>query len=155
MICPSCGSSQTLVRSTENEGWAAACDECGAQGAIHDTQQMVLRYGWSRPAKESVAQTLLALAKQQDEARAQLIPTEADAFRLIQQAMFRLRSLGWREDPAYAPKGQKIFTGLVFGALAPSPCCYVGEWPDGSWFAAEAGDLWPCRPVMWKPGEPT
>jgi hypothetical protein len=43
------------------------------------------------------------------------------------------------------------FLAIEAGSTGVYPCYYQGEWPKGSWWAEAHGDLWPARPVLWKP----
>lgn len=61
-----------------------------------------------------------------------------------------LREYGWQEA-IYCPKDRSIFLGWDPLCSLPYDCYYEGEWPRGSWWACVHGDLWPARPVMWKP----
>lgn len=88
----------------------------------------------------------------QKAARAAQLPTEADCLAVMQQAFNRLQELGWR-DAVYSPKDGTYFQAIVFGGSRPLPCTYLGDWPSGGWFVAEAGDLWPCRPSLFKMGD--
>ncbi len=61
-----------------------------------------------------------------------------------------LRSLGWREID-YCPKDGTRFLGICAGTTGVFVHYYEGEWPNGRWWAEAHGDLWPSRPILWKP----
>lgn len=92
---------------------------------------------------------ILREAEAQKQARAEQLPTEYDCLRVMQQAFYRLKEMGWNEA-SYAPKDGGYFQAIEFGCAKPMECCYLGEWPSGRFFAAEAGDLWPSRPSLYK-----
>ena len=62
----------------------------------------------------------------------------------------KLRSLGWR-DIIYCPKDGTRFLAITAGSTGICPHYYQGEWPKVSWWAEDAGDLWPSRPILWRP----
>lgn len=64
-----------------------------------------------------------------------------------------LRNLGWR-DATYCPKDGTRFLAICGNGSEPRPCTYQGEWPTGVWLLEDAGDLWPVRPVLFKPMPP-
>lgn len=93
-----------------------------------------------------------AILAEEDVAKAKRstdFPTEFDCLRSMQQAFYRLRDLGWNEA-VYAPKDGRAFEAVVFGCAKPMTCQYVGD----VCFAQEAGDLWPCRPSLFRPIQP-
>jgi hypothetical protein len=81
--------------------------------------------------------------------RAAQMPTEHDCLRVMMEAYSRLKDLGWN-DAIYCPKDGSTFDAIEFGSTGIHACHYEGEWPNGSWWTHEAGDLWPSRPVMHK-----
>ena len=95
------------------------------------------------------AQRLLAAADAAKAARAEAMPTEQDALRLMTDAYRRLHELGWREA-MYCPKNGAPFQVIEAGSSGIHDCHYHGEWPNG-WWIASAGDLWPSHPVLWRP----
>lgn len=56
---------------------------------------------------------------------------------------------GW-QPIQYCPKDGTRFLGWEFPSSSPGICYYDGEWPKGSWWMASAGDLWPCRPTLFR-----
>lgn len=97
--------------------------------------------------------SILRDAKAQKAARAEQMPTEFDCLRVMTQAHLRLKDLGWREA-CYAPKDGSYFDAIEPGCSGIQECCYLGEWPRGTFFASYGGDLWPCRPSLFRPKEP-
>lgn len=61
-----------------------------------------------------------------------------------------LRALGWR-DITYCPKDGTRFLAVCGNGSEPRPCTYQGEWPKGTFWLEDADDLWPDRPVLFKP----
>jgi len=81
--------------------------------------------------------------------RAADMPTEKDALNVMHEAYSRLRELGWREA-IYGPKDGTWFQAIEAGSTGVFQCQYNGEWPKGSWWIADAGDLWPAHPILHK-----
>jgi hypothetical protein len=77
------------------------------------------------------------------------MPTEHDALRVMARVMARLKELGWR-DAIYCPKDGTAFDIIEAGSTGIHDCHYEGEWPKGSWWVHEAGDLWPSRPILFR-----
>lgn len=84
--------------------------------------------------------------------RAETMPTEQDAIEAMWQAHQRLRELGWK-DAIYCPKDGSTFDAISPGSTGIHRTHYMGEWPDGSWWAEDGGDLWPSRPCLYRPTE--
>jgi hypothetical protein len=80
---------------------------------------------------------------------AEMMPTERDAIEILHAAYSRLKKLGW-SDAIYCPKDGSEFDAIEAGSTGIHKCHYSGEWPDGSWWIAEAGDLWPSRPILYR-----
>ena len=62
----------------------------------------------------------------------------------------KLRNIGWRSIE-YCPKDGSRFLAVEPGTTGVYPCHYKGEWPDGTWWMEHSGDMWPARPMLWKP----
>lgn len=93
---------------------------------------------------------ILAEIEARQRKRAADMPTQDDALRVMLDAFERLKELGWA--PAiYSPKDGTVFEAIEAGCGAPGKCHYMGAWPDGGWWMHEAGDLWPARPILWRP----
>lgn len=86
-------------------------------------------------------------------ARADAMPTEKEALDVMFEAYQRLQELGWREA-IYCPKDGSPFLAIEAGSTGIHDCAYIGEWPTGSWEIIEADDLWPSRPILFKPIPP-
>lgn len=61
-----------------------------------------------------------------------------------------LEACGWRQI-IYCPKDGTRFLAIEAGSTGVYPCHYRGQWPTGSWWSEAHGDLWPSRPILWKP----
>ncbi len=68
----------------------------------------------------------------------------------IRQSYEALLAAGW-QDIIYCPKDGTRFLAVVAGQADVLRCHYSGEWPTGSWFVEDCGDLWPARPILWRP----
>ena len=71
----------------------------------------------------------------------------------MQDAWSGLKACGWREIE-YCPKDGSRFLAIRAGSTGVCPHHYQGEWPQGFWWAESCGDLWPSRPILWKPMSP-
>jgi hypothetical protein len=98
------------------------------------------------------AQQLWDQAEAEEAKRAAEMPTEQDAIKALWNAYQRLRELGWN-DAIYCPKDGSEFDAIEAGSSGIHRCHYTGEWPDGHWWVAADGDLWPSRPILYRPSE--
>lgn len=96
---------------------------------------------------------LEAAIERKDVALAALKPTVEAALNALQNAYQRLQQLGWR-DAIYCPKDGSTFEAIEAGSTGIHDCHYEGQWPDGSWWVAADGDLWPSRPILYRPKTP-
>ena len=110
-----------------------------------------MRCGTGKLSEEQF-KALWATAEAEEAARAAAMPTEQDAINAMFSAHLRLRDLGWREA-IYCPKDGSEFDVIEAGSTGIHRCHYSGEWPDGHWWVADDGDLWPSRPVLYRPTE--
>src|ERR1700677_1690483 len=101
------------------------------------------------PLTRAQADELLALADAQQEKRAADMPTVEDALRTMTGAFERLKELGFSEA-IYCPKDGSQFDAIEAGSSGIHRCHYSGEWPDGHWWIASHGDLWPSRPILYR-----
>lgn len=62
----------------------------------------------------------------------------------------QLKHLGWN-DAMYCPKDGSKFLSISAGSTGVCITSYRGEWPTGTWWGYEAGDVWPLHPILWKP----
>lgn len=77
-------------------------------------------------------------------------PAEREILDRMRIDYHRLEKLGWK-PAVYCPKDGSTFLAITAGSSWASPCQYHGEWPMGAWLLLEAGDMWPCYPILWKP----
>lgn len=82
--------------------------------------------------------------------RARRMPTEQAALNIMFETYTRLKELGWR-DAIYCPKDGNWFDSISAGSTGIHLCQYQGEWPKGSWWVSDGGDLWPAHPILWRP----
>lgn len=92
---------------------------------------------------------ILRMAEEQKAERALQLPTEQDCIRMMIQCRQRLIELGWN-DATYAPKDGSKFDAITAGFTGPSPCSYLGEFPNGAYFIEDGGDWWPVKPTLFK-----
>lgn len=97
-------------------------------------------------------ETLEIASLKEKAARSALMPTEQDAINLMHDCFERLRELGWSEA-IYCPKDGSEFDAIEAGSTGIHRCHYSGEWPEGHWYIAEGGDLWPSRPILYRVSE--
>ena len=82
--------------------------------------------------------------------RAVKLPDEQSALNAMFEAYDRLREFGWREA-CYCPKDGTPFQAIEAGSTGIFDCTYQGEWPTGSYWIADGGDLWPSTPILFRP----
>lgn len=82
--------------------------------------------------------------------RATLMPTQDDAILMLFHAHMRLKERGWREA-IYCPKDGTEFQMIEPGSTGIFTGAYQGEWPKGSWWLYDGGDIWPAHPVLFRP----
>ena len=102
------------------------------------------------PLYESEAKAIMAQVEANEARRKELMPDEDAAIRMLFDAYTRLKDFGWR-DAIYCPKDGTEFKVIEAGSTGKHDCIYQGDWPDGTWWIVEDGDLWPSRPILWKP----
>jgi hypothetical protein len=105
------------------------------------------------PLRASEANAIMAAVEAADKRRAELMPDEQAAIRMMFEARMRLMELGWN-DATYCPKDGSEFDAIEPGSTGIHRCHYSGEWPNGHWWIAEDGDLYPSRPVLYRAGPP-
>lgn len=81
--------------------------------------------------------------------RAAKLPDEKAAIDSMFEAFTRLKELGWSEAQ-YCPKDGSSFHVIEPGSTGVFIAHYSGEWPTGTWWVEDAGDVWPSRPVLFK-----
>lgn len=82
--------------------------------------------------------------------RAADMPTEDDAVRAMWEAYKRLRELGWKETMYCSSEALGSQRLIEPGSAGIHVGHYQGEWPTGSWWVEDRGDLWPSRPCLAK-----
>lgn len=104
------------------------------------------------PLTRTEADALWAACEAATKARADAMPTEEDAVRVMSSAFQRLRELGWRES-CYAP-----VTAALKLIEAGSSGIHVGhadgEWPNKRFWIAAHQDIWPSHPILFKVASP-
>lgn len=101
------------------------------------------------PVRQDEAEALWSAAEAGREKRAADMPTERDAIDTLFAAYQRLKELDWN-DAIYCPKDGSSFDVIEPGSSGIHTCHYEGEWPKGHWWIADAGDLWPSRPILYR-----
>jgi hypothetical protein len=101
------------------------------------------------PLTRAEAEAIFEAADKETAARAEKMPDEKAAMRVMFDAWLRLKELGWSEA-SYCPKDGTPFKAIEAGSTGIFDCHYDGEWPNGTWWIADAGDLWPSRPILFK-----
>ena len=78
------------------------------------------------------------------------MPDVQSALYQMGDAFARLKKLGWKEA-IYCPKDGSTFDVIEAGSTGIHTAHYQGEWPKGGWWVHAEGDLWPSRPILWRP----
>lgn len=92
---------------------------------------------------------LFAQIDAEEVARAEKMPDERAALRQMFEAWLRLKELGWREAQ-YCPKDGTIFETISAGSTGIHETYYHGQWPKGTYWTFDGGDLWPDRPILFR-----
>lgn len=101
------------------------------------------------PLTSSEANEILASIEAATARRQELMPDEQAAIAMFFEAWLRLKELGWR-DAVYCPKDGSWFDAIEPGSTGVHTCHYSGEWPKGSWWVSDHGDLYPSRPALFR-----
>lgn len=102
------------------------------------------------PLRKSEADAMLARIELSTEQRRAAMPDEQSAINAMFNAWQRLKEFGWN-DAIYCPKDGSTFSVLESGSTGIHAAHYQGDWPTGGWLIHAEGDLWPSRPVLYKP----
>ncbi len=102
------------------------------------------------PLTPDEAKAIWKSAEERRRDRAEAMPDERSALVAMFEAFQRLKELGWSEA-IYCPKDGTVFDAIEAGSTGIHDCHYIGEWPNGSWELIGDGDLWPSRPILWRP----
>jgi len=81
--------------------------------------------------------------------RAELMPDETTALKVMFSAYQRLEELGFK-NAIYCPKDGTVFEAIEAGSTAIGRCMYNGKWPTGHYWMLEARELWPSRPILFR-----
>lgn len=95
------------------------------------------------------AEELFKRIDEREKEREKKMPDERAALEQMFEAYQRMKDLGWKEA-IYCPKDGTYFDAIEAGSTGIFKCRYHGEWPNGSWFAEDGGDLWPARPILFR-----
>jgi hypothetical protein len=101
------------------------------------------------PLRASEAAAIMAAVDAATQRRAELMPDEQTAIRMLFEAQQRLKELGWREA-IYCPKDGSEFVVIEPGSTGIHSCTYVGEWPYGNWFVHDEHDVYSSRPILFR-----
>lgn len=101
------------------------------------------------PLSAGEAETIWNSIQRAHEDRVARMPDEKSALNAMHDAYTRLKDMGWR-DAIYCPKDGSTFEIIEVGSTGIFRAHYQGEWPTGSWWAEDAGDLWPSRPTLFR-----
>lgn len=101
------------------------------------------------PLSATEAKNIWESSRRAHEDRLARMPDEKSALNAMHDAYTRLRDMGWR-DAVYCPKDGSTFEIIEVGSTGIFRAHYQGEWPTGSWWAEDAGDLWPSRPCLFR-----
>lgn len=108
-----------------------------------------MRDGSRVPMSEDEAKSLWDRIEADRIARQNMMPDERSAIITMFSAWLRLKELGWREAQ-YCPKDGSCFEVIEPGSTGIFRSHYSGEWPDGSWWIEDGGDLWPANPILFR-----
>ena len=101
-----------------------------------------------KEVSEKEFERLLAEIESEKAFRAEKMPDERAAIRQLNEAVTRLKELGWN-NAIYCPKDGSMFSVIEAESTGIHECNYQGEWPTGSWWIYD-GDVWPSRPILWR-----
>jgi hypothetical protein len=104
------------------------------------------------PLRSSEAERIMAAVEEAKQRRAEMMPTEKDAARLMWEAYYRLTELGWR-DATYCPRDGRMLKFIEAGSSG----IHDGHCDDQDkahkrptvWLHS-SGDLWPSQPVLYR-----
>lgn len=121
-----------------------------AGGAVTEFQGwMTLADGSHVPLPSEQAQKIYDAAMAARSKRAADMPDVETALRVMTEAYHRLEELGFR-NAVYCPKDGSAFEVIEAGSSGIHRCSYHGDWPTGSWWVEDNGDLWPSRPILYR-----
>ena len=93
---------------------------------------------------------IMAECKAKEQLRAVTMPDEETALKQMFDAYLRLKELGFN-DAMYCPKDGSRFEVIEAGSTGiHKECHYQGDWPKGTFWIADHGDLWPSHPILFR-----
>ncbi len=82
------------------------------------------------------------------------LDTTSDEWKLLKRLANSYDELvknhGW-QDAIYCPKDGSVFLAIEAGSTGIHECTYEGKWPDGKWWLHEEFNMYPSKPILWKP----
>lgn len=99
------------------------------------------------PLRESEAKAILDQCEAEKARRAELMPTEKDAARMMFQAWYRLKELGWTET-MYGPTNEVVHV-IEPGSSGIHEASRHEPWPEKTWWSYD-GESWPMTPCLFK-----
>lgn len=99
---------------------------------------------------ESIATNVMREIERSEKKMAEIMPTEKDALHLMFAAYERLKDFGFNNS-CYCPKDGSVFDCIEAGSTGIHKCVYKGEWPNGKYWILDQGDMWPSRPILYRP----
>lgn len=106
--------------------------------------------GRSVPLRRSEADEIMRRVDAARQRRSEQMPDERAALNAMMDAWLRLKELGWKEA-IYCPKDGSLFNVIEAGSSGIHVAHYEGKWPGGGWLVHADNDLWPSRPILWRP----
>jgi hypothetical protein len=97
------------------------------------------------------AQKIFQEIRRKESERALKMPEEKDAIMQIFEGVKRLEDLGWGNS-IYAPKDRTFFKAIEAGSCG---IARTNRDDKGRFWAYEAGDIWPSKPILFKLEEST
>lgn len=98
------------------------------------------------PLRKDEADAIMASIEVAKKRRAELMPTEQDAARMMWEAWYRLKELGWRET-CYGPTNVTVQV-IEPGSSGIHHASRWAPWPEKTWWID--GD-YPSQPCLFKP----
>lgn len=103
------------------------------------------------PLTRAEADELWKLAEATKKRRADLMPDEKAAIRMMFDAWQRLKELGWHNGVHIPRDGTKVKV-IELGSTGIFDCTCEGEWPDCTWTTYDDRDAYPSsqHPALYK-----
>jgi len=106
--------------------------------------------GRHEPLRKDEADSIMAACEAREAKHAADMPDEISAINAGFQAYLKLQELGWKKA-CYCPKDGTEFLVIEPGSTGIHSCHYSGKWPTGTYWISDGFDLYPSRPVLFKP----